>query len=151
MPDNLGYTPGSGANIASDDIGGIQHQRIKMVLGADGVSDGDVSASNPMPAKVVRAEDLLSLLERLVKISETLQVVDSSQRQRITLDNIPAGVTLPTVTTVGTVTTVTTVSTVSSVTNVAAQTALAGMDREMYINIAKQTYAQSIRANLKIQ
>lgn len=145
MPDNLGYTPGSGANIASDDIGGIQHQRIKMVLGADGVSDGDVSASNPLPAKAVRVEDLLGLLERLVKISESLQVVDSAQRQRIRIDDITTGLTL------ATVSTVTTVSTVSSVTNVAAQTALAGMDREMYINISRQTYAEAIRANLKIQ
>jgi hypothetical protein len=91
------------------------------------------------------------MLQRLVKICESLQVVDSSQRQRISLDNIPAGVTLPTVTTVTgvtTVTTVTTVSTVSAVTNIASN---AGMDREQYINIAKQTYANSIRANLRFQ
>jgi len=49
MADNVGYTPGTGAQVAADDIGGILHQRIKMVLGADGVSDGDVSATNPMP------------------------------------------------------------------------------------------------------
>ena len=35
--------------IASDDIGGVKHQRVKLVLGADGVSDGDVSSANPMP------------------------------------------------------------------------------------------------------
>jgi hypothetical protein len=46
------------------------------------------------------------------------------------------------------VTTVSTVNTIASVTNIAAQTALAGMDREMYINIAKNTYANSIRSQL---
>lgn len=29
MPDNIGYTPGSGATIAADDIGGNLHQRVK--------------------------------------------------------------------------------------------------------------------------
>lgn len=144
MADNLGYTPGSGATVASDDIGGIQYQRVKIGAGEDGTAV-DVSKSNPMPAVAQRTDDLVEMLQRLIKISEALQVVDSSQRQRINLDTIAAGVTLPTVTTVSTVSTVTTVTTV------AAQTALAGMDREMYINIGKQTYAQSIRANLKFQ
>jgi hypothetical protein len=48
MADNV-TLPGTGAVVASDDIGGFQHQRIKVTLGADGVNDGDVSASNPMP------------------------------------------------------------------------------------------------------
>jgi hypothetical protein len=49
MTDNVGYTPGVGATVAADEIGGVLHQRIKLVLGADGVSDGDVSATNPIP------------------------------------------------------------------------------------------------------
>lgn len=35
--------------VATDDIGGIKYQRMKVVLGADGVNDGDVSSANPMP------------------------------------------------------------------------------------------------------
>lgn len=35
--------------IATDDIGGVKHQRVKIVLGTNGVSDGDVSDANPMP------------------------------------------------------------------------------------------------------
>jgi hypothetical protein len=100
---------------------------------------------------VKRTDALLEMLQRLIKVNESLQVVDSAQRQRIAIDTIAAGVTLPTVTTVTGVTTVSTVSTVttvSSITNVAAN---AGMDREQYINIAKQTYASSIRPNLKFQ
>jgi hypothetical protein len=49
MPDNVGYTPGSGATVSADEILGILFQRIKLTLGADGVNDGDVSSSNPMP------------------------------------------------------------------------------------------------------
>lgn len=52
MPDNIGYTPGSGATVAADDIGGVLFQRIKVVHGADGTNDGDVSATNPFPVSV---------------------------------------------------------------------------------------------------
>lgn len=48
MADNVPITPGSGADIATDDIGGVQHQRIKVGFGVDG-SYGDVSSSNPLP------------------------------------------------------------------------------------------------------
>ena len=49
MADNVNVTPGTGTVIAADDIGGVQHQRVKVVIGADGISNGDISASNPMP------------------------------------------------------------------------------------------------------
>jgi hypothetical protein len=47
-PDNVGYTPGVGATVAADDIGGVLHQRVKIGVGADGVAV-DVSDANPMP------------------------------------------------------------------------------------------------------
>jgi len=143
MADNVGYTPGVGASVAADEINGHLYQRIKPTYGTDGQAT-DVSLINPLPVFDDRVENLISLLERLVKISESNQVVDSAQRQRITLDAITAGVSLPTV---AAVTTVTTVTTVAAVTNIAQN---AGMDREQYINIAKQTYANSIRNRLNI-
>jgi len=48
MADNVGYTPGTGADIAADDVGGVLHQRVKISVGADG-SATDVSSANPMP------------------------------------------------------------------------------------------------------
>jgi len=48
MADNVGYTPGSGATVAADEIGGVLHQRVKLGIGDDGVAV-DVSAANPMP------------------------------------------------------------------------------------------------------
>ncbi len=50
MADNVGYTPGVGATVAADDIGGVLFQRLKLSLGGDGVNQGDVqgSASDPV-------------------------------------------------------------------------------------------------------
>lgn len=38
MADNSLRTPGSGETFASDDVGGVKHQRVKISLGADGVA-----------------------------------------------------------------------------------------------------------------
>ena len=148
MADNVGYTPGSGATVAADEIGGVLYQRMKPVVGVDGVAV-DVSNDNPMPLVANQTDDLLRMLSRIVKLLESNAVVDQQQRQRLTLDSITAGVTLPTVTTVTgvtTVTTLTTCSTVTSVTNIAAN---AGMDREQYINIARTAYNTGIRTQLQ--
>jgi hypothetical protein len=51
MADNIPITPGTGTSVATDDVGGVQYQRMKLTLGADGVNDGDVSADNPMPVE----------------------------------------------------------------------------------------------------
>jgi hypothetical protein len=154
MADNVGYTPGSGAIISTDEIAGAHHQRVKITLGDDGVDGGTISASNPIPISAsvaipvtasasapvpitaAQTDNLLTMLSRIVKLLESNAVVDGQQRQRVTID---AG-TLPAVTTVATV------ATVTAVTNMVSN---AGMDREQYINIAKQTYAQSIRSRLE--
>ena len=50
MADNFTGNPGAGGDVfAADDVAGIKYQRVKMVLGADGVNGGDVSGTNPMP------------------------------------------------------------------------------------------------------
>ncbi len=53
MADNVVANPGAGGEtLATDDIGGVQYPRSKLVIGADGVNDGDVSAANPLPVRV---------------------------------------------------------------------------------------------------
>lgn len=52
MSDNVGYTPGSGELIATDDIGGVQYQRVKPVWGTDGVAN-DVNANTPLPIQAI--------------------------------------------------------------------------------------------------
>lgn len=47
--DNVGFTPGTGATVAADDVGGgLLVQRVKPVWGVDG-SMVDTSQSNPLP------------------------------------------------------------------------------------------------------
>ena len=47
MADNVAITPGTGATVAADDIGGVLHQRVKISQGADG-SATDVSSAAPL-------------------------------------------------------------------------------------------------------
>lgn len=65
MADNVGITPGSGATAAADDISGVLYQRVKLTLGADGVSNGDVSSSNPIPATLTNVTESSPLPVRL--------------------------------------------------------------------------------------
>lgn len=49
MADNTILNTGTGGDtIASDDIGGVKHQRVKVEFGGDGVAT-DVSTANPLP------------------------------------------------------------------------------------------------------
>lgn len=48
MADNVAITAGAGTTIASDDVGGVQYQRVKAVWGADGVAT-DAKGSTPLP------------------------------------------------------------------------------------------------------
>jgi len=52
MADNVTLNSGSGGDsLAADDISGVKYPRGKIVIGADGTNDGDVSATNPLPVK----------------------------------------------------------------------------------------------------
>jgi hypothetical protein len=145
VADNVGYTPGSGAIVAADDISGVLYQRIKPVVGVDGVAV-DVSSTSPMPVSDVTAEetrqDMLLLLTRLLNYLNSPMGYDKSlQRQRGTV-LIESG----TVTTVSTVTTVTTVNTVSAVTS------LNNIDtynaRMTVLDTNRTAWAQCVRARI---
>lgn len=57
MADNVELASGSGgAILAADEIGGVQHQRVKVQWGADG-SANDVSVAQPFPVSVESAND----------------------------------------------------------------------------------------------
>jgi len=70
MADNVGITPGTGATAAADEIDGVLHQRVKITVGSDGVSRGDVDVTNPMP---VRQDDLGSI-EQAAEQLNTAQI-----------------------------------------------------------------------------
>ena len=67
MADNVGYTPGVGATIAADDIGGVLYQRVKMIHGAEGIAH-ETADNNPMPIKAMG-----ELIEVMQDISLALQ------------------------------------------------------------------------------
>ena len=52
MSDNYTANLGSGGkDFASDEIAAINYPRLKLVHGADGVNDGDISTVNPLPSR----------------------------------------------------------------------------------------------------
>lgn len=54
MSDNFDVTPGSGRSVATDDIGGVHHQRIKLSLGADGSATDALGGAGAVAAGVQR-------------------------------------------------------------------------------------------------
>lgn len=52
MVDNVAITPGTGVTVATDDIAGVQVQRVKVTWGADGVMN-DANATTPLPIALV--------------------------------------------------------------------------------------------------
>ena len=51
MADNFVADSGSGGDtFGADDITGVKYPRCKIIIGADGTNDGDVSSANPMPS-----------------------------------------------------------------------------------------------------
>jgi len=102
------------------------------------ITNEDGNAINP------GTEESNLLLRRIVKLLEQQAAVDPQQRQRITVDNITAGVALPTVTTVGTVSSIT----AGTITTVGALNSLAGLDQRLYVDWARNAYNTGIRTNL---
>jgi hypothetical protein len=142
MADNVGYTPGSGAVIAADDIGGVLHQRVKIGIGADNTAV-DVSDANPMPVSDAAAEEtrqsMSLLLTRMLNYLNSPMGYDKSlQRQRGTV-LVESG----TVTTVSTVTTVTTVAAVTSLNNIDTYNA-----RMTVLDTNRTAWAQCVRARI---
>lgn len=57
MADNINVNPGTGGSakaVATDEVGGVHFQRVKMTFGTDGVA-ADVSNASPMPINQVSA------------------------------------------------------------------------------------------------
>jgi len=64
MVDNVDITPGSGATVAADEIGGVKYQRVKATWGPDGTAnDTDVATGKPMPMQVRSATGLVPIGE----------------------------------------------------------------------------------------
>jgi hypothetical protein len=118
VADNVGYTPGTGATVAADEIGGVLYQRVKPTFGVDGAAT-DVSSLNPLPVSIgvsdsapLPVADSYSgnLLSRILQMLMAPLGYDKSiQRQRGTV-----------IVESGTVSTVTNVTAVAAVNNIVA-------------------------------
>lgn len=45
MADNIAYTAGSGTTIATDDVGSVHYQKVKVTVGGDGVVNFEMQSS----------------------------------------------------------------------------------------------------------
>ena len=110
---------------------------------AVGIQNTDSVQVNPA------TEDSILYLRRIVKLMESQATVDSGNRQRITLDSLgPATAITTTVPVSGSLTTAGTVSTVTTVTTVSAITTMLGQNQQAFQDVARNTFANGIRANL---
>jgi hypothetical protein len=143
MADNLGYTPGSGATVATDEVGGIHYQIVKPAFGADGQAQL-VSEAAPMPVAVygelVEAIEAMRMAVQSLARSIGQVTPDIAGRMRT---NIETG----TLTSVGTVTTVTGVTTVAALTN---QTQIGGLAATEQIPALMRLGADSSRRNITV-
>ena len=138
MADNVGYTPGSGAVVAADDVGGVLYQRIKPAFGEENTAV-DVSATNPLPVVDTQLADIDFLLTRMLNALNAPQGYDKSlQRQRGT-NIIESG-------TITTVSTVTTVTTVATLTNMSTVDTLQGRIQVYGANLS--AWADTVRARI---
>lgn len=94
MADNTTLNLGSGGDtIASDDIGGVKYQRIKLVHGNDGQNSGDVSNAVPLPVQIEGAMTefgALAVAQRTNQI-ETSFVGTGTLSTLLTLANTGSG------------------------------------------------------------
>jgi hypothetical protein len=134
MADNIGYTPGTGATVAADEIGGVLHQRVKIGVGADGTAV-DVSEANPMP--MAAYGELIEAIEALrftvASLTRTLNasIPDASGRQRVNAETA--------VLASGTLTTCSTVTSLSQIGTIDARTV---------VNDLNKFAADSLRRNI---
>lgn len=149
MADNVGYTPGSGATVAADEIGGVLHQRVKISVGADG-SAVDASASNPLPVDVngEMIEAIKALRMAIQSLTRTvgLSMPDTAGRLRVLAEN-PTAANLAMTASLASGQTLATLTTLSTLTN---QTQVGGFNANDQIPALMNSNAGSLRRNISV-
>ena len=148
MPDNVGYTPGTGATIAADDIGGILYQRVKPVTGDDGTAN-DVGPSNPMPVQALgelieAIEAMRMAIQSLTRTFGLAQVDPLTGRMRVD----GSGVTQPvsgTVTATGTI-----AATQSGTWNITNLATVGGVAANSQVQSFERMTADNLRRNITV-
>jgi hypothetical protein len=148
MADNVGYTPGSGEIIATDDIAGVQYQRVKPVWGTDGVAQ-DVNNNTPLP--VTGAQELMEAIEAMrMAIQALTRTIGLAQVNPLTgrmlVDG--AGVTQPvsgTVTATGTI-----AATQSGTWNITNLATIGGVAANSQVQSFERMTADNLRRNINV-
>ena len=105
MADNVDITPGAGATVATDEIGGRHFQRVKLTDGAEGSANH--ASVRPDGTQEVSLSDINAALYAILEaITRPISQEPGTGRSRVSLE--AAAVTMTGVTTVSTVSTVTT-------------------------------------------
>ena len=98
MADNINVTPGSGATVAADDVGGVLFQKIKLDAGGDGATVPLVAGQTTMSASIPVA---IASNQTAIPVSDggsTITVdgtIASTQSGTWNVNNITGTVTLP--------------------------------------------------------
>jgi len=147
MADNVGYTPGVGATIAADDIGGILYQKVKMIHGADGIAH-ETADGNPLP--VTATQELMQAIEAMrMAIQALTRTVGLAQVNPLTgrmlVDG--SGVTQPVSGTVSVGTPAVTQSGTWNVTNLAT---IGGQAANSAIPAFERNTADNLRRNINV-
>jgi hypothetical protein len=145
MADNVGYTPGSGATVAADDIGGVLYQRVKITHGADGIAH-ETSNGNPLPTEergeLLDAIEALRMAVQSLTRTQGMAMPDTAGRLRVLAEN-PTAANLNVTATIGSGT----VTTVSTVTNQSQAGTFAMQD---HIPALMHLQADSLRRNIAV-
>jgi hypothetical protein len=79
MADNFVANSGSGGStFAADDITSVLYPRLKIIHGADGSNDGDVSTASPLPVRVLPVAADGCSLYRSIDLDETEEEVKAT-------------------------------------------------------------------------
>jgi hypothetical protein len=146
MADNVGYTPGTGATVAADEIGGVLYQRVKPVHGADGTAT-DTSATNPLP--IAAYGELVESIEALRMAVHSLtrsigQSLPSAQGWPIMEARQPTAANLAVTASIAGSQTLQTVSTLTN------QTQIGGFAANDYVPALLHMQSDNLRRNISV-
>ena len=131
----LGYTPGSGANVATDLDGGAHHQKALVEHLSGGVPT-PASEATPLPVSDGHSSNLLERILQMLTAPLGYDKALGRQRGTVVVES-------------GTVTTVTTVTTLTTLTTLGNISAIGGYSAQMQVFDTNRTaWAQCVRARI---
>jgi hypothetical protein len=98
MADNVPVTAGTGTLIATDDVGGVQYQYVKLDLGGDGVSDPvsgsiPVTISGSIPVTIASAIEITNDAGNAIPVSASALPLPTGAATEVTLADIQTQIT----------------------------------------------------------